>query len=60
MVGEIVGAVCDNQDEMPEVSLNGYEFGNRPQRRPQITKKAEFAAVKAGLELKSITGRHPR
>ena len=54
MVGEIVGAVCENPDEMPEKPLNRYESGKDHSADRKITKKAEFAAAKAGLELKRI------
>lgn len=54
MVGEIVAAVCENPDEMPEKPHNRYESEKDQSADRKITKKAEFAAAKAGLELKRI------
>jgi sugar O-acyltransferase (sialic acid O-acetyltransferase NeuD family) len=53
-VGEIVGALCDKADEVPEKPPGKHESGEDRSVERKITKKAEFAAAKAGLDLKRV------
>jgi sugar O-acyltransferase (sialic acid O-acetyltransferase NeuD family) len=54
MVGEIVGALCDKPDEVPERPLSKYGLQNDRSVERKVTKKAELAAAKAGLDMKRI------
>jgi sugar O-acyltransferase (sialic acid O-acetyltransferase NeuD family) len=54
VVGQIIGALCDKPDELPEKppEKHASEEGGGVGRK--VTKKAEIAATKAGLDLNRI------
>ena len=54
LVGEVIGALCDKPDEVPERPLGKYDSAEDLVIERKLTKKAEMAATKAGLDLKRI------
>lgn len=54
VVDEVVGALCDEADETPERPSDDYESRQDNSAGRKITKKAELAANKAGLDLERI------
>jgi sugar O-acyltransferase (sialic acid O-acetyltransferase NeuD family) len=54
VAGEIVGALCDKPDEVPERPRGEYESEEDHSSERKLTKKAEIVAIKAGLDLKRI------
>ena len=54
VVGEIIGALCDKPDEAPEKPPDRSKSGENRSVERKVTKKAEMAATKAGLDLKRI------
>lgn len=54
LVGEIVGALCDKPDEVPERPLSKYEAQEDRSMARKVTKKAELAVTKAGLDMKRL------
>ena len=54
LVGEIVGALCDKPDEVPESPLSKYGPQEDRSMERRVTKKAELAMTKASLDMKRI------
>jgi sugar O-acyltransferase (sialic acid O-acetyltransferase NeuD family) len=54
LVGEIVGALCDKPDEVPERSQSNSEPREDRSIERKVTKKAELAVAKAGLDMKRV------